>query len=73
MRIETSAALLILQAFDEIDGFGAPGCLNQPLIDGQDIAAVTQEYLRMQIGVVSKDTSLLHRSVRDNILFGRPD
>ncbi|MBW9062118.1 ABC transporter ATP-binding protein [Rhizobium herbae] len=43
------------------------------LIDGQDIAAVRQESLRNQIGVVSQDTSLLHRSIRDNILFGRPD
>ncbi len=43
------------------------------LVDSQDIAAVRQESLRMQIGVVSQDTSLLHRSVRDNILFGRPD
>jgi ATP-binding cassette subfamily B multidrug efflux pump len=43
------------------------------LVDGQDLAAVKQETLRMQIGVVSQDTSLLHRSVRDNILFGRPD
>lgn len=43
------------------------------LIDGQDIAAVRQESLRTQIGVVSQDTSLLHRSIRDNILFGRPD
>ncbi|MCV9960590.1 ABC transporter ATP-binding protein/permease [Pararhizobium sp. BT-229] len=43
------------------------------LIDGQDIAAVRQESLRSQIGVVSQDTSLLHRSIRDNILFGRPD
>jgi len=43
------------------------------LVDGQDISAVRQETLRMQIGVVSQDTSLLHRSVRDNILFGRPD
>ncbi|TCR92161.1 ABC transporter ATP-binding protein [Rhizobium sp. BK376] len=43
------------------------------LVDGQDIAAVRQESLRMQIGVVSQDTALLHRSVRDNILFGRPD
>jgi ATP-binding cassette subfamily B multidrug efflux pump len=41
-------------------------------IDGQDIAAVTQESLRAAIGVVSQDTSLLHRSVRDNILYGRP-
>lgn len=43
------------------------------LIDGQDIAQVTQESLRMQIGMVTQDTSLLHRSIRDNILFGRPD
>src|SRR5262249_3139640 len=43
------------------------------LIDGQDIAEVTQESLRSQIGVVTQDTSLLHRSVRDNILYGRPD
>ncbi|MER1939877.1 ABC transporter ATP-binding protein [Castellaniella sp. FW104-16D08] len=42
-------------------------------IDGQDIAQVTQESLRMQIGVVTQDTSLLHRSIRDNILYGRPD
>ncbi|MGF9691836.1 ABC transporter ATP-binding protein [Rhizobium sp. 0TCS1.26] len=43
------------------------------LIDGQDIARVTQESLRAQIGMVTQDTSLLHRSIRDNILFGRPD
>ena len=43
------------------------------LIDGRDIAAVTQESLRAQIGMVTQDTSLLHRSVRDNILYGRPD
>ena len=43
------------------------------LIDGQDIAAVSQESLRRQIGMVTQDTSLLHRSVRDNILYGRPD
>ncbi len=43
------------------------------LIDGQDIAAVTQESLRAQIGMVTQDTALLHRSVRDNILYGRPD
>ncbi len=42
-------------------------------IDGQDIAHVTQESLRRQIGMVTQDTSLLHRSVRDNILYGRPD
>ena len=43
------------------------------LIDGQDIADVTQESLRRQIGMVTQDTSLLHRSVRDNIAYGRPD
>ncbi|MBL8576763.1 MAG: ABC transporter ATP-binding protein [Mesorhizobium sp.] len=43
------------------------------LIDGQDIGAVTQDSLRAQIGMVTQDTSLLHRSVRDNILYGRPD
>ncbi|HAF55600.1 MAG TPA: multidrug ABC transporter ATP-binding protein, partial [Thauera sp.] len=43
------------------------------LIDGQDIAGVTQNSLRAQIGMVTQDTSLLHRSVRDNILYGRPD
>ncbi|MDE3010129.1 MAG: ABC transporter ATP-binding protein [Pseudomonadota bacterium] len=42
------------------------------LIDGQDVAHVTQESLRAQIGMVTQDTSLLHRSVRDNILYGRP-
>ena len=43
------------------------------LIDGQDIARVTQDSLRSQIGMVQQDSSLLHRSVRDNILYGRPD
>jgi ATP-binding cassette, subfamily B, multidrug efflux pump len=43
------------------------------LIDGQDIAAVTQESLRAQISVVTQDTSLLHRSIRENIRYGRPD
>ena len=43
------------------------------LIDGQDIARVTQDSLRAQVGMVTQDTSLLHRSVRDNILYGRPD
>lgn len=42
-------------------------------IDGQDIAQVTQDSLRAQIGMVSQDSSLLHRSVRDNILYGRPE
>lgn len=43
------------------------------LVDGQDIAGVTQESLRSQIGVVTQDTSLLHRSIRDNLLYGRPE
>ncbi|GGA51650.1 ABC transporter ATP-binding protein/permease [Dyella nitratireducens] len=43
------------------------------VIDGTDISQVTQESLRSQIGVVTQDTSLLHRSVRDNLLYGRPD
>ncbi len=43
------------------------------LIDGQNIAGVTQESLRAAIGVVTKDTALLHRSVRDNIRYGRPE
>jgi ATP-binding cassette subfamily B multidrug efflux pump len=42
-------------------------------IDGHDIAHVTQDSLRHQIGMVTQDTSLLHRSVRDNILYGQPD
>ncbi|WP_027164971.1 ABC transporter ATP-binding protein [Mesorhizobium sp. WSM3224] len=43
------------------------------LVDGQEIAVVTQDSLRAQIGMVTQDTSLLHRSVRENILYGRPD
>src|SRR5690606_22212610 len=42
-------------------------------IDGKDIATVTQDSLRSQIGVVTQDTSLLHRSIRDNIAYGKPD
>ena len=42
-------------------------------IDDQDIRTVTQDSLRAQAGMVTQDTSLLHRSVRDNILYGRPD
>jgi len=43
------------------------------LIDGQDISQTTQESLRAQISVVTQDTSLLHRSIRENIRYGRPD
>ena len=42
-------------------------------IDGQNVGDVTQESLRAQIGLVTQDTSLLHRSVRDNIVYGRPN
>ncbi|HXC27045.1 MAG TPA: ABC transporter ATP-binding protein [Stellaceae bacterium] len=43
------------------------------LIDGKDVAGLTQESLRAQIGMVTQDTSLLHRSIRDNIRYGRPE
>ncbi len=43
------------------------------LVDGQDIAQVSQDSLRAHIGVVTQDTSLLHRSLRDNIAYGAPD
>ncbi len=46
------------------------GCI---LIDGQDISKVTQNSLRDQIGMVQQDSSLMHRSVRENILYGRPE
>jgi ATP-binding cassette subfamily B multidrug efflux pump len=55
---------LLLRFFDLEDG--------RILIDGQDIAGVTQESLRAQISVVTQDTSLLHRSIRDNIRYGKP-
>ncbi|MEC7119906.1 MAG: ABC transporter ATP-binding protein, partial [Pseudomonadota bacterium] len=56
---------LLLRFYDTEQG--------QILIDGQDIREVTQESLRAQIGMVTQDTSLLHRSVTDNIRYGRPD
>lgn len=46
------------------------GCIK---IDGQNIAAVSQESLRRQIAMVSQDTSLLHRTIRENIIYGRPN
>ena len=45
----------------------------QVLIDGVDIGTVRQESLRAQIGMVQQETSLMHRSIRENILYGRPD
>jgi len=56
---------LLLRLYD-LDG-------GRILIDGQDIAQVTQESLRAQIGMITQDTSLLHRSIRDNLLYGRPE
>jgi ATP-binding cassette subfamily B multidrug efflux pump len=56
---------LLLRFYDVASG--------RVLINGQDIALVTQDSLRAQVGMVTQDTSLLHRSVRENILYGRPD
>jgi ATP-binding cassette subfamily B multidrug efflux pump len=56
---------LLLRFYDPESG--------QILIDGQDVLKVTQDSLRMYIGMVQQDSSLLHRSVRDNMLYGRPD
>jgi ATP-binding cassette subfamily B multidrug efflux pump len=61
-----STLVSLLLRFYDLDG-------GRILIDGQDIAHVTQDSLRAQIGMVTQDTSLLHRSVLDNILYGRPD
>ena len=61
-----STLVNLLLRFYDLDG-------GRIVIDGQDIATVTQESLRASVGVVTQDTSLLHRSVRDNILYGRPD
>jgi len=54
-------------------GFYRPAAGRILIDDGQDIALVTQESLRAQIAMVTQDTSLLHRSIRDNIRYGRPD
>ncbi|OHU88198.1 MULTISPECIES: ABC transporter ATP-binding protein [Pseudoalteromonas] len=60
-----STLVNLLLRFYDIDS----GCI---CIDGQDISKVKQESLRQYIAMVTQDTSLLHRSVRDNILYGRP-
>ena len=60
-----STLVNLLLRFYDLDG-------GDILIDGQSIAGVTQESLRSQIAMVSQDTSLLHRSIRDNINYGRP-
>ncbi len=62
---------LLLRLHDLQDVNGQDG--GRILIDGQDIRHVTQDSLRRHIGMVTQDTSLLHRSVADNILYGRPD
>ena len=61
---KSTAVNLLLRFFDVEEG--------RILIDGQDISGVTQECLRAQISVVTQDTSLLHRSIRENIRYGRP-
>ena len=62
---KSSLVNLLLRFYDLEEG--------RILIDGQDIARVTQDSLRANISVVTQDTALLHRSVMDNILYGRPD
>jgi ATP-binding cassette subfamily B multidrug efflux pump len=62
---KTTAINLLLRFFAPEEG--------RILVDGQDIAGVTAESLRAAIGVVTQDTGLLHRSIRDNIRYGRPD
>ena len=61
---KTTLVKLLLRFYDPDHG--------RILIDGQDIALVTQDSLRSKIGMVQQDSSLLHRSVRENILYGRP-
>lgn len=56
---------LLMRFHDVVDG--------DIRIDGQDVRTVTQDSLRRTISVVTQDTSLMHRSIRDNILYGRPD
>jgi len=61
-----STLVNLLLRFHDLEG-------GRILVDGQDIADVTQESLRAQIGMVTQDTSLLHRSVMENIRYGKPD
>ncbi|MGG5823041.1 ABC transporter ATP-binding protein [Falsiroseomonas sp. HW251] len=62
---KTTAINLLLRFFHPEQG--------RILVDGQDIAGVTQESIRAAVGVVTQDTALLHRSIRDNVRYGRPD
>jgi ATP-binding cassette subfamily B multidrug efflux pump len=61
-----STLVSLLLRFYDLDG-------GRIIIDGQDVSAVTQNSLRAQVGMVTQDTSLLHRSVVENIRYGRPD
>jgi ATP-binding cassette subfamily B multidrug efflux pump len=61
-----STLVQLLLRFYDVEG-------GRILIDGQDIAGVAQESLRARIGMVTQDTSLLHRSIADNIRYGRPE
>nr|WP_179956093.1 MULTISPECIES: ABC transporter ATP-binding protein [unclassified Pannonibacter] len=61
---KSTLATLLLR-FHDVEG-------GRVLIDGQDVRELTQASLRAQIGMVAQDTSLMHRSIRDNILYGRP-
>ena len=61
-----STLVNLLLRFHEVEG-------GKIRIDGQDINAVTQNSLRSNIGMVTQDTSLLHRSIRENIMYGNPD
>ncbi|MEP0232579.1 ABC transporter ATP-binding protein [Roseibium sp.] len=62
---KTTLVNLLLRFYDLESG--------RVLIDGQDISQVSQQSLRSSIGLVTQDTSLLHRSIKENILYGRPD
>jgi len=62
---KSTLAHLLLRFFDPVSG--------RILIDGQDIALATQESVRASIGMVTQDTSLLHRSIAANIRYGRPE
>ncbi|GHD53130.1 ABC transporter ATP-binding protein [Thalassobaculum fulvum] len=62
---KSSLMMVLLRLYDLRSG--------RILIDGQDIAAVTQDSLRDAVAVVTQDPSLMHRSIRDNIGYGRPD
>jgi ATP-binding cassette subfamily B multidrug efflux pump len=62
---KSTLAHLLLRFFDPVSG--------RILIDGQDIALATQESVRASMGMVTQDTSLLHRSIAANIRYGRPD